>query len=268
MKSEHRHELKTNELADWLANFPQWAKENRIMIIAVAIVIVAAGTFYIWRFYNRRAMIQKQIELTSLVSQFLNIKMQALRAQAEGKDLSYTLLQPAGNLKNFAQSIKNDQMTAFALVKQAEALRTELHCRSGTINKQNLTTQIKEAMASYNEAVEKASFNPSLMAAAKFGLGLCEEELGNFEAAQKMYQDIAANPDFEGTVAKASAKKRLQTMAVYKTMVVFMAPAKPKPPTATKPSIQTESKELDWREPGSAKPQIKSGVDVNQAPTE
>ncbi len=34
MKSEHRHELKTNELAEWIANFPTWAKENAKVLIA------------------------------------------------------------------------------------------------------------------------------------------------------------------------------------------------------------------------------------------
>ncbi len=29
MKAEHRHELKTNELADWIVHFPQWFKENQ-----------------------------------------------------------------------------------------------------------------------------------------------------------------------------------------------------------------------------------------------
>ncbi len=40
MKAEHRHELKTNELADWLGNLPQWSKDNIVSIIAVAIAIV------------------------------------------------------------------------------------------------------------------------------------------------------------------------------------------------------------------------------------
>ena len=33
MKSDHRHELKTNELAEWLGNLPQWTKENLVTII-------------------------------------------------------------------------------------------------------------------------------------------------------------------------------------------------------------------------------------------
>ena len=46
MKSDHRHELKTNELADWLAHFPEWANQNRTNIIAVAVVL--AVVFDLW----------------------------------------------------------------------------------------------------------------------------------------------------------------------------------------------------------------------------
>ena len=40
MKSDHRHELKTNELAEWLGNLPEWTKENLVTIIAVVVVVV------------------------------------------------------------------------------------------------------------------------------------------------------------------------------------------------------------------------------------
>ncbi|MHC4595136.1 MAG: hypothetical protein ACYS19_09345, partial [Planctomycetota bacterium] len=79
-------------------------------------------------------------------------------------------------------------MAALALIKQAEALRTELHYRPGTVSKEDLTAQINQAKAGYADAIERSSFNPSLMAKAKFGLGLCEEELGNFAEAEQIYQ--------------------------------------------------------------------------------
>ena len=101
-------------------------------------------------------------------------------------------------------------MAALALIKRAEALRTELHYRAGIVSKRDLTSQISRAKTSYTEALEKSSPNPSLTAAAKFGLGLCEEELGNFEKAGQIYRDIAANPDFEGTAAAVQAKHRLE----------------------------------------------------------
>ena len=239
MKSEHRHELKTNELAEWLGNLPQWTKENLTTIIIILAVIVAAAAIYVRYSYRKSAAAQEQLEFTNLLNQLSASKVRVLNAQAQGTDLSFILIQPANSLGSFAQNTNNDRMAALALIKQAEALRTELHYRPGTVSKQDLTAQINQAKAAYTEAIQtrlKGTSNPSLTAAAEFGLGLCEEELGNFEEAQQIYQIIAANADFEGTVAIAAAKHRLETMADYKQKVIFK-PA-PAPPVATKPKIQ------------------------------
>jgi len=239
MKAEHRHELKTNELAEWLSNLPQWTKENLTTIIIILAVIVVALAFYVRYRYNKSLVADEQLEFTNLLNQLSVSKMQVLSAQAEGRDLSFILLQPANSLGNFAQNAKNDRMAALALIKQAEALRTELHYRPGTVSNDDLTSQINQAKAAYTEAIQtrlQGTSNPSLMAAAEFGLGLCEEELGNFEKAQQIYQIIAENPDFEGTVAVTQAKHRLDTMADYKQKVIFK-PA-PDPTAASKPTIQ------------------------------
>jgi len=162
-----------------------------------------------------------------------------------------------------------------ALIKQAEALRTELHYRPGTVSEQDVTAQINQAKAAYTEAIQtrlRGTSNPSLTAAAEFGLGLCEEELGNFEKAQQIYQIIAENPDFEGTVAVTQAKHRIETMADYKQKVIFKpAPtppaASPPPATsggqttgaATEPTIQI--KPVDTNLPA----EVILPIDVNQA---
>lgn len=239
MKSEHRHELKTNELAEWLGNLPQWTKENLTTIIVILAVIVAASVFYIRYRYSKSLVTEEQLEFTSLLNQLSASKMQVLSAQAQGRDLSFILLQPANSLGTFAQNAKSNHIAALALIKQAEALRMEMHYRPGTISQEDLISQINQAKAAYTEAIQtrlKGTSNLSLKAAAEFGLGLCEEELGNFEKAQQIYQLIAANPDFEGTVAIAQAKQRLETMADYKQKVIFK-PA-PAPPVASKPTIQ------------------------------
>jgi len=266
MKSDHRHELKTNELAEWIANFPQWAKENRTTIIAVLVVIVVVGAVYIRRIHSKNVAVRTQIELTGLISQLLGSKMQILSAQAQGNDLSYMLVQrggPADMLKNFSQNVNDDQMAAVALIKQAEALRVELHCRPGTVSKQDLAEQINRAKVSYTEAIEthlKRVSNPSLTATAQFGLGLCEEELGNFEKAQQIYRDITTNPGFEGTVAKTAAEQRLETMADYKTTVVFKPSAKPEPVAVEKLQIEIKSGEIN------VPTDINLPIDTNLAP--
>lgn len=227
MKSEHRHQLKTNELAEWMGNLPQWAKKNTNTIIYISVLVVVVAAVYFWKLYEKRVIsVREQLELTNSISQLSQGKAQILQAQTQGVDISYVLIQVADNLQNVAQKAKEEQMSALALIKRAEALRTELHYRFGSVNRKDLAAQINRAKDSYTKAIEKSSTNPSLMAMAKLGLGLCEEELGNFEQARAIYNEIITNADFEGTVAAAQAKLRLHTMADYQQKVVFrQAPA-------------------------------------------
>jgi tetratricopeptide (TPR) repeat protein len=241
MKSEHRHELKTNELAEWLINFPQWAKENATTIIYILVLAAVVAGVYFWKVYEKRVVsYREQLEFTNSVSQISQGKTQILQAQAQGVDTSYTLIQAADNLQNIAQTSKNEQMAALALIKEAETLRMELHYRFGSISSQDITTQINRAKDSYTKALEKSSTNPSLAAAAKLGLGLCEEELGNFEQARQIYSEITANAEFEGTVAAAQAKERLLTMADYQQAVVFKPSPKRTPAEVIQPETNLE----------------------------
>ncbi|MHC4584705.1 MAG: tetratricopeptide repeat protein [Planctomycetota bacterium] len=241
MKSEHRHELKTNELAEWLGNLPQWTKENLTTILVVLAVVVVGVTFLIWRTYNKNVVqVREHLEFSNLLNQLSSGKQQVLNAQGQGRDLSFILLQPASSLGNFAQNTGNNRMAALALIKQAEALRTELHYRPDSISEQDLTNQINQAKAAYSEAVQKSSANASLKATAEFGLGLCEEELSNFQEAQQIYQGIVANAGYEGTVANVAAQHRLETMDDYRQKVVFKPAPAPTPVGATQPTIQLQ----------------------------
>lgn len=231
MKSDHRHDLKTNELAEWIANLPQWTRENRRMVIYVSVVavLVAGSAFWYWRKKNVGS-VQEQIEFTSLISRLSQNKMQILMAQPRGVDTSYMLIETALALETAAEGAKDDQMAALALIKRAEALRAGLHYRQQTVSQADVRTAINGAKTAYSRALEKAATNPTLTAMARFGLGLCEEEVGNFDGAQQIYRDIIANGDFEGTTTVAKAKQRLETMADYKQKIVFRASPKPKQP--------------------------------------
>lgn len=262
MKSKYRHELKTNELARWIANFPQWAKENTKTIIYISVLIVVVAAVYFWKTYEKRVVsVRKQRRFTNLISQLSQGKAQILQAQAQGIDASYMLLRVADDLQIAAQDAKNDHMVALALIKRAEALRTELHYRLGTVSKQEIDAQIDQAKASYSEAVRKSSTTPSLLAMAQLGLGLCEEEVGNFEQARQIYNDITSNTDLEGTVAAAQAKLRLGTMADYQQKVVFKPAPKPTPAKVLKPQIKIEAPEGPQTEIGGVEiPDINRGA--------
>lgn len=230
MKAEHRHELKTNELAEWIANFPQWAMENLKTIIYVAIVIVvAAGLGFLKWYYKDAESARKQFEFTSLMGQTWNGKPQILQARIKGVDLAYALLTTAGSLETAAQTEENNQMAALAFIKQAEALRAELYYRATTADEKDIKTQTDKAIAAYNKAIEKSGSNSTLTAMARVGLGLCEENLGNIDKARQIYREITENPRFSATTAAKQAKHRLIILAGYQPNIVF---AQPKMPTA------------------------------------
>jgi len=262
MKPEHRHQLKTNELAEWIVNFPQWAKENAKTVIYISVLIAVVAGVYFWKLYGGKVVsVREQLELTNFISQLSQGKVQILQAQAQGVDTSYTLIQAADNLQNIAQNAKEEQVAALALIKRAEALRMELHYRFGSIDRQNLTDQINLARDSYTKAIEKSSTNPSLMATAKLGLGLCEEELGNFDQAREIYSETISNAGFEGTVAAAQAKQRLYTMADYQGKVVFEPAPKRTSTEFIQPQIKLEAPEGRQMQTGvSEVPDINLGI--------
>lgn len=231
MKSDHRHELKTNELAEWIANFPQWARDNgkiAIIVSAVAVLVVVSALWY-WR-KTKVESVQQQLAFTSLITKLSQNKMQVLMSQSRGMDTSYMLDQIAVDLGTAAGGAKDENMAALALIKRAESLRAAVHYRQESVSQADLLTAIDGAKIAYINAVSKAATNPSLMAMAKFGLGLCEEEIGNFGEAEQIYRDLIKNSDFEGTTTVARAQRRLETMADYRNKIVFKPAPIPKPP--------------------------------------
>ena len=238
MKSKHRHELKTNELAEWLVNLPQWIKENNKTIIGIAVWIVVVIAFFSWKSFRSVAQERERLEFTGLLNSVTETEMQTVNAQMQGNDFSYMLLQRAGELKKFAEKTGNDNIAAISLIKQADAIREELHYRMGDISEQVLTEQINQARTSYTKAVELSSSNNSLRAIATFGLGLCAEELGIFQEARQIYQDIVDDPDFNGTATVKEAELRLNTMSDYEENIVFLPAPATEPNIAITPQIQ------------------------------
>jgi hypothetical protein len=231
MKSDHRHELKTNELAEWIANFPRWARDNGKIVITVSVVavLVIGSALWYWRKTNVGS-VQQQLEFTNLIAKLGQNKMQVLMAQSRGMDTSTMLIETAVALENVANSAQDENMAALALIKRAESLRAVVHYRQQTVNQAGLLTAVEGAKVAYTKAISKSEKNPSLMAMAKFGLGLCEEEIGNFDGAEQIYRDIIENIDFEGTTTVARAQRRLETMPDYRKKIVFKPAPVPKPP--------------------------------------
>ncbi|MFA5423489.1 MAG: tetratricopeptide repeat protein [Phycisphaerae bacterium] len=230
MKAEHRHELKTNELAQWLNNLPKWTKENMRIIIYLSIVLVLVVSAWIYKAYKSNVLsAREQLLLSSLLNEFEQNKVDILRQQTQGLDLSYMLIETSDKLRNFAAGTDNDEMAAFALIKAGQALRTELHYRISAVDNQTVSTQIAKAKSAYEEALNKAQNDASLRAMAMLGIGLCQEETANFDDAKKTYQQIVNDTALAVTTSAAAAEYRLAVMDGYTQLATFKEPPAPQP---------------------------------------
>lgn len=228
MKSEHRHDLKTNELADWITHFPQWAKENIKTIIYVVVLIIVVLGLTIYKQYNKNVVrVNREIEFSKKIAMLPMAKAQVLDSISRGQeDISYKLLTYADTtLKDTAFMAKNDLSAALALMTRADAMRAELYYSRKTMTKKDTVDRLTQAKSLYVEAMDLADSAALLKANAKLGIGLCQEEMGNIDDAKKTYAELSSDAQFAGTTAAAQAKDRLATMDDYQKPVVFKAPA-------------------------------------------
>jgi Tfp pilus assembly protein PilE len=244
MKAEHRHELKTNDLALWISNLPTWGKENlrTIIYVAVVVVLVLASAIY-YRYQKTVVSSREEGNLTMLLSQLPQQEGYIAQKQMKGEDNAFQLFQFTDSLDSIAKSASNNNVAALALIKEAEVIRTELQYRFGVVSPQDIATQTGKAKDLYNKALDKLKQNPNptLEGIAKIGLGLCDEEQGNADAARKQYQEVAAGAAYAGTVAQAAAKNRLVAMDSFTEKVVLKPMPKSKiqmqPPVVAEPNL-------------------------------
>jgi tetratricopeptide (TPR) repeat protein len=215
MDSQHRHELKTNELAEGLSHLPQLLKDNASFIIGVLLIGAALIT---WPMFNKMSQQKDRTEQTAITQsiQMLDRDVYAVLqapaddAPAQTEALS-TLLVNADALLGSVSDIDNPNLAAMAQIKAAQAIRTELHLRK-EVDADMLERQIKKSEDAYQKAFEAAETS-TIKAMAQFGLALCSEELGQIEQAADIYRQIVGDESYKATVLPTQAQHRLDTLA-------------------------------------------------------
>ena len=229
MKSERRHELATNELADWVTHFPEYVKKNRSTIIIIAAFVVAIGIYSYYYYYIRGAAAAGKTneKLTSLLEFPRRNKERAAQGYVQGPAVSDEFIMTASQLGTIAMDLEQTSpvLSAIALIKQAETLRADLHYRAEEAPQDITKYQIGQAKDIYQKALDIAGENMTIEVMAKFGIGLCAEELGDFDAALQIYQKIATEARYESSPYSAKAKLRAATIDDYKSEVFFTQPA-------------------------------------------
>lgn len=224
MDAEHRHELKTNELADWINHFPQFCKKNLSNIIGVTLIIAAVISFFVFKGKKTAANTDQQARTTAAMQKVEQEKLQTFGSIMSGNtETINTLITTAGTLQIEAEKAKEPQHAALAYIKQAEALRADLHYTTEQLDEDLVATQIEQARLAYEKALEKAAGDPTLTAIAQYGLGLCAEEIGDFIKAAEIYSGIINNENFKGTFYPKQAQFRLDIMPDHLEKFEFVA---------------------------------------------
>jgi hypothetical protein len=269
MKSKERHELKENELAEWFVNLPAWFEQNRNTVIYVTTSIILLAVLWFWYRYQKYVIEPRKYErFTETIAQLPAQKPLIVKANLQQTDATGNLRVLAKSLQDFADTTKDAKAAALAYIEQAKTIRTDIHYRLNTPDKNQFAEQINKAKEAYTNALARLEAPPAekgkpidstLTAAAIFGTGLCEEDLGNFDAAKKQYTEIASNPVYQYTTTLVEVQRRLDIMADFEKPVAF-APAPNIP-------VQFQPAESAQPLPASSEPNAASAimpaVDVN-----
>jgi tetratricopeptide (TPR) repeat protein len=222
MKSDHRHELKTNALADWIAHFPEWAQKNAKPLIGGTALVVLIVVAVLWSRYNSTVLAAThRVQFTSALADQEIVVMQVAQGSTQGEDLSINLGEASVNLGELAKNASSETMAALAYLKQAEMLREQTHFENGQPSQDTITDRITTAKEAYNNTIQKGKGNKTLLSLAHYGLGLCAEELGQFEEATTLYQALISDATYDGTLGKASAINRIESMAYFDGIITF-----------------------------------------------
>ena len=186
MKSDRRHELQQNELADWLGEHLEMIKPHGTSIL-LGVVIVAAVIFGGFAYFGNES---------KATAQSWSAYFGAFNQREPGKALEQLVKdQPGTTTALWAQQAIGDmnlaQGAAMLFSDRAEAQK-----------------MLQKAQDTYKQ-VEAAASDPVLKARAQLGLGKVLESLCKPEEAAKYYQ-LVADSQKETAIGKAAAADALR----------------------------------------------------------
>ena len=208
MKSERRHELQQNELADWLGEKIEAIKPYATQIALGAVLVVLVLFGLAWYFGGDDSGAARHWERYSRAMNELRDREQALQGVVKASSGSPAAL--------WAQMMIGDQTAA----EGSRALFTD---------RREAQTLLGKAEAAY-KAVEAGAKDPQLKGRASYGLGRVYESLCKPQEAAKRYEAAAAllKDSALGEAAAADAKRMKDQEQV--ALLAWFADQTPKRP--------------------------------------
>ncbi len=211
MKSDRRHELQQNELANYLGRINR-SIEPYSRIIAIVVGAAILGTIA-YGLYNSKNTGERSDATLQLI-------------QATGSGDAEVLAQVGDNFPDTPAGVWSRLYQANEYL--GEGIRTLF------INRGNAEETLDQARITYQEALD-ASTDPLLRSRANFGIARASEARGDIDAAIAAYKDCIAANESEAMIKKAQERiDSLSTPETQKFLVWFseqdFSPADPSLP--------------------------------------
>jgi hypothetical protein len=233
MKSEERHKLKTNELADSLSKLPDYLQKHGKNLLMGAIVVVAAlvaGSLW-WRMHKTEQQ-QRETMLAGLMLQGEQDRMSAIMRSMDPKTgESYNPVRVAASLGDLAANSDPSRLSMEALLQQAETLRSELLFSDQPMTEEQKKSICQKVESIYEKVLKEYPNDSVGQGGARMGLALLAEDRQDWAKAKSLYEQIIAEADtrFAGTQFPAQARDRLKLMDTINQPIEFAMATEPPP---------------------------------------
>ena len=208
MKAEHRHELQTNALADWVAGSAEKARPyTPLILVGIAALAIVVG-----------------------ILSYLNSAERNSKAAAAYAYISAMLNEGIGDLQATVTDYRGTDVGVLAQIQVADRLLTSASNDLFT-NKAAGRENLQKAAEAFTLARDETR-DPMLRSWALFGLGQAHESLGDLEKARSDYQQLLK--DYPNSSLAAAARKNLEQLnqPAIKEFYDWFAKQEPRPPAA------------------------------------
>lgn len=230
MKSEERHKLKSNELADSLKELSEFFNRHSSKLLAGVIAILVLAAAVLWTQKNEAASQYERISLLqNLIAQSNQLQYRAAqqaRVQSEEKtteEFLYNVEPQAGLLAELAQMETGSPVGITALLQQAQNLRSQLLYSDKAMSEQEQLDLNRRTEIIYQRVISECPKQAVVAATARFGLALLAEDRGQWDQAKQIYETITDDKEGQlaGTTLPFHAQKRLNLLDGINQPIVF-----------------------------------------------
>jgi len=209
MKARRRHELKSHELADSLEQLVQFLREHGSKVLTGLVVVVLAASvgFYLYR--NRQISRQQGWQ---------QLYASGTRSGQVRPD----------DLQRLAEQTSDEKLAALAWKRVGDMLLAE-YLFADEADRPDIARRAQQA---YQTVLDRYSDNALAAGGARMGLAILRENLGQWDAAKKDYEQLAADRSLAGLALSGLASQRLKELDQWRRLpakIVATAPAATKP---------------------------------------